>query len=94
MDKKDFADKIQKLPKEIQIQLAELLDTLSSEEELYYDYELFKILMRFKNSFIKYKRVLRKRRKNKFTFKWEGGLSELKGQFTSVELQHKALEWR
>jgi hypothetical protein len=29
-----------------------------------------------------------------FTFSWEGGLSELSEQFTSVELQHKALEWR
>jgi len=30
----------------------------------------------------------------KFRFDWEGGLSELKEKFTSVELQHKALEWR
>lgn len=30
----------------------------------------------------------------KFEFDWEGGLSDLKEKFTSVELQHKALEWR
>jgi hypothetical protein len=30
----------------------------------------------------------------KFKFDWEGGLSEIRGKFTSVELQHKALEWR
>lgn len=30
----------------------------------------------------------------KFKFTWEGGLSELNGETTSVELQHKALEWR
>lgn len=30
----------------------------------------------------------------KFKFEWEGGLSELREKFTSVELQHKALEWR
>ena len=30
----------------------------------------------------------------KFKFDWVGGLSELRGKFTSVELQHKALEWR
>ncbi|MEW6685527.1 MAG: DUF2281 domain-containing protein [Candidatus Edwardsbacteria bacterium] len=30
----------------------------------------------------------------KFKFDWEGGLSELRDKFTSVELQHKALEWR
>ena len=26
-------------------------------------------------------------------FTWEGGLEELKGEYTSVELQKKALEW-
>ncbi|MCL0057807.1 dCTP deaminase [Dehalococcoidales bacterium] len=30
----------------------------------------------------------------KFKFDWEGGLSDLKEKFTSVELQHKILEWR
>jgi hypothetical protein len=30
----------------------------------------------------------------KFRFDWVGGLSELRGKFTSVELQHKALECR
>ena len=30
----------------------------------------------------------------KFKFDWEGGLSEIGERFTSVELQHKALEWR
>ncbi len=32
--------------------------------------------------------------KGKFSFSWEGGLKELKNEYTSVELQHKALEWR
>ncbi|HGJ65487.1 TPA: DUF2281 domain-containing protein [bacterium] len=27
-------------------------------------------------------------------FDWEGGLSDLKDKYTSVELQHKVLEWR
>ena len=31
---------------------------------------------------------------SKFKFDWEGGLLKLKNKFTSVELQHKALEWR
>ena len=30
----------------------------------------------------------------KFKFDWEGGLSEIRAKFTSVELQHKVLEWR
>jgi hypothetical protein len=32
--------------------------------------------------------------RKKFKFDWEGGLSEIRKKFTSVELQHKALEWR
>lgn len=31
---------------------------------------------------------------SKFKFDWEGGLSKLKDDDTSVELQHKALDWR
>ena len=31
---------------------------------------------------------------DKFKFDWEGGLSDLKKKYTSVSLQHKALEWR
>ncbi|MFH0947908.1 MAG: DUF2281 domain-containing protein [Elusimicrobiota bacterium] len=30
----------------------------------------------------------------KFKFNWEGGLADIKERFTSVELQHKVLEWR
>jgi len=30
----------------------------------------------------------------KFKFDWEGGLSEIRTKITSVELQHKVLEWR
>jgi hypothetical protein len=30
----------------------------------------------------------------KFRFDWEGELSEMRDEFTSVKLQHKALEWR
>ena len=30
----------------------------------------------------------------KFNFDWEGGLSDLGKEFTSVDLQHKASEWR
>jgi hypothetical protein len=29
-----------------------------------------------------------------FTFSWEGGLSDLSDQYNSVELQHKATDWR
>lgn len=36
----------------------------------------------------------RKVESKKFNFGWEGGLSEIKEEFSSVELQHKALEWR
>ncbi len=33
-------------------------------------------------------------KKKKFRFDWEGELSDLRDKYTSVELQHKALEWR
>ena len=32
--------------------------------------------------------------KKQFRFDWEGGLADLKGEFTAVELQHQACEWR
>lgn len=35
-----------------------------------------------------------KPRRKKFKFDWEGELSGLAEEFSSVELQHKALEWR
>ena len=42
----------------------------------------------------KYKQKIEKAYRQKFNFDWEGGLSELRDKYTSVELQHKALEWR
>ena len=33
-------------------------------------------------------------KKKRFRFNWEGGLSDLREKYTSVELQHKASEWR
>ncbi|MGH7595812.1 MAG: hypothetical protein ACREOI_05635 [bacterium] len=35
-----------------------------------------------------------KPRRKKFKFDWEGELSDLADEFSSVELQHKAVEWR
>jgi hypothetical protein len=35
-----------------------------------------------------------KKIKKRFKFDWEGGLSDIRDEFTSVELQHKASEWR
>lgn len=35
-----------------------------------------------------------KKRNGTFKFDWEGGLSDIKGKYTSVELAHKSLEWR
>lgn len=32
--------------------------------------------------------------KGKFKFDWEGGLTKLRNKYNSVELQHKASEWR
>ena len=30
----------------------------------------------------------------KFSFDWENGLSEIKDEISSVDLQHKSMEWR
>lgn len=40
------------------------------------------------------KETVKSEDENKFKFDWEGGLSKLKDQYTSVELQHKAMDWR
>lgn len=34
------------------------------------------------------------RKKKEITFSWAGGLSEFRDEFTSLELQKKASEWR
>ncbi|MFC1617414.1 DUF2281 domain-containing protein [Candidatus Margulisiibacteriota bacterium] len=36
----------------------------------------------------------KKRQKKHMRFNWEGGLKELKKDFSAVELQKKSLEWR
>ena len=33
-------------------------------------------------------------KEKRFSFKWEGGLKELKGQFSAVNLQHKVKDYR
>jgi len=67
--------------KEIKLKLKELPEDLKREVLDYIEF-----LLR------KYKSV--KIGTRKFKFDWEGGLSEIGEKFTSVELQHKALEWR
>ena len=34
-----------------------------------------------------------KRPRKKLRLDWKGGLKDLRSQYTSVELQHKALDW-
>ncbi len=36
---------------------------------------------------------VQKKEKKEFSFDWAGKLSDFKDKFTSVELQHRALEW-
>jgi len=36
----------------------------------------------------------KKTSKKKFKFDWEGGLSEIRHKFPSVELEHKVSKWR
>ena len=67
--------------KEIELKIRELPEDLRREVLDYMEFLLKKY--RGKESEVK-----------GFKFDWEGGLSELREKFTSVELQHKALEWR
>ncbi|MCK9425537.1 MAG: DUF2281 domain-containing protein [Ignavibacteriaceae bacterium] len=64
----------------IQTKLDELSEELKKEV---FDYIDFLILKHYKG-----------RKKGKLKFDGEGGLSDLKEKYTSVELQHKAMEWR
>ena len=66
----------------IKSQLEELPEDLKKEV---LDYIEFLILKYHKSEPVK---------KERFLFDWEGGLSELKDRYSSVELQHKAMEWR
>ena len=40
------------------------------------------------------KRYAAEGEKKIFSFKWEGGLKELKGQYNAVNLQHKVKDYR
>ena len=67
--------------KEIEVKIRELPDDLRREVLNYVEF----LLTKYKSKETPAK---------KFKFDWEGGLSELREKFTSVELQHKASEWR
>ena len=67
--------------KEIELRMQELPEYLKREVLDYIEFLLKK-----------YKR--KEGEKRPFQFDWEGGLAEIGKKFTSVELQHKALEWR
>ena len=46
------------------------------------------------SDFIEFLLKKRARNKGKLRLDWAGGLREFRDQFTSLELQKKALEWR
>lgn len=43
---------------------------------------------------VKYNNNVKRSEKKVFTFDWEGGLSDYKNKYTSVELQHISTKWR
>jgi len=67
--------------KDIKVKIQELPEDLRKEVLDYVDFLLMK-------------HDAKESRTKKFKFDWEGGLSEAKKKFTSIELQHKASEWR
>ena len=66
---------------EIEVKLQKIPEDLRREVLDYMEF----LLKKYKGTESKAKR---------FRFDWEGGLSEIREKFTSVELQHKVLEWR
>lgn len=66
---------------EIEVKIEKLPEELRGEVLDYVDFLLSKYQQ---------KETVRK----KFKFDWEGGLSGIREKFTSVDLQHKALELR
>ncbi len=64
----------------IKVKLEELPDNLKKEALDYIEFLLQK--------------YDKQEEREQFRFDWEGGLSELKDKYSSVELQHKALKWR
>lgn len=42
----------------------------------------------------KYGQEATEKEQGAFEFNWEGGLSDISNKSTSVELQHKAMDWR
>ncbi len=67
--------------KEIELKAQELPENLKREVLDYMEF----LLKKYKGKETKAK---------EFKFDWEGGLLELRDKFTSVELQHRVLEWR
>lgn len=67
--------------KDIEIIMQELPEDLKKEVLDYIEF----LLTKHKNKKIEIR---------KLKFDWEGSLSDIKDKFTSIELQHKALEWR
>ncbi len=67
--------------KEIESKIRKLPDSLITQVLEYID-------------FLISKQAPQKNGKKKFKFDWEGSLSHLKKNFTSIDLQHKVSEWR
>ncbi|MDT7906854.1 MAG: DUF2281 domain-containing protein [Candidatus Calescibacterium sp.] len=78
VDEKEIENKLRKLPENLKKEVLDYIEFLIK----------------------KYRRELNKKEKGKenkvkgFKFDWEGGLADLKDKFTSVQLQHKASDWR
>jgi murein L,D-transpeptidase YafK len=67
--------------KEIEIKIKNLPENLKKDVIEYIDF----LLKKYQNQEIK---------KRKLKFDWEDGLSEINKEFSSVELQHKSVEFR
>ena len=56
--------------------------------------ELRREVMDFIDFLLLKKKSRDKKNQDRFDFSWEGGLSKIKDQYSSVELQHRLMDWR
>ena len=77
MDSTDIKNKIKQLPPEMQSKVRRYVDSLLAKNN-------------------KTKGITKRepdRQGRRLRLDWAGGLRELRGKFTSLELQHKAMDW-
>jgi len=90
MEEKEILKKISELPVDLRKEFLKWIESFFEGVEA-----AQRNLAAVLRSYVNLLRCMRRKSDTKeFKFDWEDGLSEIKDKFTSVELQHRASEWR